>query len=201
MARPRRIFDLLVNYPPLISYLWTACVYLMIIGLVYMIFRRIRSLNYRRTLVLWKDGTNSIDDYKIKEGHLQIRKAGLGGDSSKDWTPKVNSDNVIPAKRSFRNMIKPIGFKQRDLFIAVEDSPSLVSIQDAIKEGLPRGFKPSILLKTWSTDEVAQFIKKGIAKAVVQRKVFSDTQFYMFFGIMLLVVFLQILIIRGMGMF
>lgn len=194
--------NLLPQYPPLLSFAWSISFWMSILGLVFIFYRRITSLNNRRTLVLWKDGTHTIKDYKIKDGKLQIRKTSrLRKDESKEWTPTVKSENVIPAKRTFRGMIKPVGFKQKDLFIAVEDSPELVSIKGAVefKEGQDPEFKSSILLKTWSKEEIAQYIKKALAKGIVQRKVFSDSQFYMFLFIQMACLFLLIFMIRAMG--
>jgi len=182
-------FNMLPQYPPLISFAWSISLWMSLLGLIFIIYRRITSLNNRRTLVFWKDGTQSIKDYKIKDGKLLIKKTGgIKKDESKEWAPTVKSENVFPAKRSFRGMIKPVGFKQRDLFIAVEDSPELISKQEAIeiKENEELKFKPSELIKTWSKREIAQYIKKALAKGIVQRKVFSDSQFYMFYSFNLL---------------
>lgn len=195
-------FNLLPQYPPLLSFMWSASLWLSLLGVFFIIYRRITSLNNRRTLVFWKDGTHTIRDYKIKDGKLQIKKTSrLRQDESKEWTPTVKSENVIPAKRTFRGLIKPVGFKQKDLFIAVEDSPELVTIRGAIEyqEGEKPEFKPSKLLKTWTKREIAQYIKKALAKGIVQRKVFSDSQFYMFLFIQLACLFLLIFMIRSMG--
>jgi hypothetical protein len=199
--RPRRIFDLLTQFPPLLSYLWTFSIYAMIFFMVYMIFKRVRAMNNRRTLVFWKDGTHSLQSYRVEDGKLMIRKAGALGDNSKEWTPRVISDNVIPAKQSFRNKVFPLGFKQRDLFIAVEDSPELVSLRGLSQDIQDGAIDESLLLKTWTKPEIAQFIKKALAKGIVQRKVFSDQQFYMFFMILILNLMCNVMIIRALGIF
>lgn len=184
----------------MISYIWTLCIYMIILGMVYMIYKRVKAMNNRRTLVFWKDGTHTIRSYKVKDGNLQIVPAGLIGGDAKAWTPRVISDNVIPAKQSFRNAYFPFGFKQRDLFVAVEDSPDLVSLRGLSSDLADGKIDESLLLKTWTKPEIAIFIKKALAKSIVQRKVFSDSQFYMFFMILILNLLCNIMIIRGMGL-
>lgn len=158
-------------------------------------------MNNRRALIFWKDGTHSFKSYPIDDGKLMIRKAGIGEDRAKGWTPKVKSENVIPARRSFKNSYNPFGFKQRDLFIAVEDSPHLVTMKGAIDFEAQTDLVPSLLLKTWTKKEIAQFIKKALAQGVVARKVFSDSQFYMFLMVLIFNTLLLIMIVRALGIF
>ncbi len=197
--RSASFFDLLPMYPPMISQIWSACLYVIIIGIIYAIYKRIKSMNNRRALIFWKDGTQSIKSYPIEDGKLSIRKSGIVGDKKKDWTPTVKSENVIPARRSFKTTYNPFGFKQRDLFIAVEDSPELITMKGAIDFEAKSDLIPSLLLKTWTKKEIAQFIKKALAQGIVQRKVFSDSQFYMFLMVMIFNSLLLVMIVRGMG--
>jgi hypothetical protein len=171
----------------------------MILGLFYLIYKRIKALNDRRTLVFYKDGTHAIKNFKVKDGKLQIRPSALIGGDTKAWTPNVTSDNVIPAKKSFIAMVNPFGFKQKDLFLAVEDSQELVSLRGLKSAKVKEGIDSSLLLKQWTKPEVAQFIKKALAKGTVQRKIFSDSQFYMFFGVLVLNSVMLILVVRAMG--
>jgi hypothetical protein len=200
LSRGVWFLDLLPSQPALFSKMWSISFWMMILALFYFGYKKIRSINDRRTLVFWKDGTHSIKNYRIKDGKLQIRSAGIGESKIKAWAPQVKSENVIPAKRSFRSMLRPVGFKQKDMFIAVEDSPSLVSLTGLLeKKGKKIVINESLLLKTWSKEEIADYIKKALAQGTVQRKVFSDTQFYMFFFVLILNLFMTVLIIRAMG--
>lgn len=197
---PLRLFPFL---PDIVNLAMSINFYVIIMMISYLIVKKVRMIGAIRTLVLWKDGTHSIKNYKIKEGRLQIRKRGILTRRDKGWMPTVESANIIPAKRTLGTIIKPIGFKQKDILIAVEDAPECVTIKGAKTldiESINKAIT-SILIKSWSRDEIREFIKKALAQATVQRKIFSDQQFYMFFAVLLANLLVSIMIANRIGVF
>ncbi len=198
------IFD---SYPPLMNIIFSLNFYMMILLRAFMLYKRIKMMGAIRTLVLFNDGTQSIENYLIKDGKLQIRTKGNLFGKDNIWTPKVSSEHILSSKRTFRKAItnlNPVGrTPQRDLVIAVEGSPECVNIKTVDVDALARdeNIIPSKLLKIWSVEEIRSLIKKSLAQAMAQRKLFNDSQFYIFLGVQLMVVFLLFMIAQRMGIF
>jgi len=198
------IFD---NYPPLMNIIFSMNFYMMILLILFLIYKRIKMMGAVRTLVLFNDGTHSINNYLIKEGKLQIRPKGLLFGKDNIWTPKINSENIISHKRSFKKTItnlNPVGkMPQRDLAIAVEGSPECVNLKTIDVDTLAKdeNIVASKLLKIWSVQEIVDLIKKTLAQAMATRKLFNDQQFYIFCGLQVATVFLLFMIANRMGIF
>jgi hypothetical protein len=187
--------------PPLFNTLYSIMSIFCGIMLVYYVMKWIKKIGAIRTLLLFKDGSHKITRFKVKDGELQIRPKKRTS-KRKPWTPRVDPDCIIPPKKNLKSMIKFWGFKQRDMVIAVEDSPKCISIKgiDAVAIGdTGEGLIRSVLLETWTLEEIQRFLKKALAEGAVSRKLFSDTQFYMFMGILLFIFFLQFMIAQRMG--
>ena len=204
------IFDLLTifdSYPPLMNIIFSMNFYMMILLILFMLYKRIKMMGAVRTLVLFNDGSQDINNYLIKEGKLQIRPKGLLFGKDNIWTPKVSSEHIISHRRSFRKAItnlNPIGrMPQRDLIIAVEGSPECVNIKTVDVDALARdeNIIPSKLLKIWSVEEIKDLIKKSLAQAMAQRKLFNDQQFYIFCALQVMIVFLLFMVAQRMGIY
>ena len=185
--------------PPYLSMLLSFHTYCMIILIIILMIKKIKSMGDHRTFVIWKGGTQSIKSYPIKDGELQIKPSGLFK-RSEQWTPRVEPDNILPSKKSFRQWIMPFGFKQKDIVIAVEDAPTCIRLKGALLEEIPEQLK-SVLLKTWTKEGIRRYLNKALALASVERKIFSDKQFYMFFAVMLAILYLSFQIAAKVGVF
>ena len=187
--------------PPMFNFLYSLMAIFCTIAMVFYGMKWIRMLGAIRTLILYKDGSQKITRFKVKDGELQIRpKKRLS--NRKKWTPRVNPDCIIPPKSSLKGRIKFWGYKQRDIVIAVEDSPVCVSIKgiDAVAVGdTGEELIRSKLLSAWTLEEVQIFLKKAMAQGAVSRKLFSDQQFYMFMMVMVATLLLTFMIAQRMG--
>jgi len=200
---PLDLLNIFPMFPPIINLAMSLNFYLIISAISYLIIKKVRMIGAIRTLVFWRDGTQSIKNYKVVEGKLQIRKKGLLTKRDRGWTPQVRSENIIPPKRTLGNIIKPIGFKQKDIIIAVEDAPQCVTMKGFATLDIQTIDKiiTSTLVKSWTKEEIRAFIKKALAQASVSRKIFSDQQFYMFFAILVGNLMLLIMIANRIGVF
>ena len=187
--------------PPMFNFLYSLMAIFCAIAMVFYGMKWIRLLGAIRTIILFKDGSHKITRFKVIDGELMIRpKKKLS--KRKKWTPRVNPDCIIPPKKTLKGRIKFWGYKQRDIVIAVEDSPVCVSIKgiDAIAIGdTGEELIRSKLLRTWTLEEIQIFLKKAMAQGAVQRKLFSDSQFYMFMLIMVATLFLTFMIAQRIG--
>lgn len=190
---PMDLLNLFPKYPPIVNIALSLNVYIMVLALAYFIIKKIRMIGSLRTLTIFKDMTHRIQNYRIKEDKLQIKK---------NWKPKVYPQSIIPAKKSFRDYLKVIGFKQRDLVIAIEDLPETLTLRgvlsgDILKD-IPKGIR-STILKQWTKDEVQKWMRKVLAQSIAERKMFKDTQFYMFLIVLLVNMVLLFMIANRMG--
>ena len=210
MSVTNPIFEILMifdSYPPLMNLIFSLNFYLMCILLGVLIVKKIKMIGAIRTLVLFNDGTHSINNYLIKDGMLQIRPKGKLFGKDNVWTPKVSSEHIISKRRSFKKMVSnlnPINkMPQRDLIIAVEGSPECVNIKTVDVDTIARdeNIIPSKLLKIWSVKELQDVIKKSLAQAMASRKIFNDQQFYIFLAVQMMTVFLLFMIAQRMGIF
>jgi len=187
--------------PPMFNFLYSLMSIFMLIAMMFYGMKWINLLGAIRTIIFYKDGSHKITRFKVKDGELQIRpKKKLS--KRKKWTPRVNPDCIIPPKLSLKGRIKFWGYKQKDIVIAVEDSPVCVSIKgiDAIAIGdTGEELVRSMLLRTWTLEEIQIFLKKAMAQGAVSRKLFSDSQFYMFMMVMVATLFLTFMIAQRMG--
>ncbi len=177
--------------------------YVIIFVITYVIIKRIRNIGAIRTLVFWKDGNQNINDYKIKDGELQIRPTSILVKKEKKWTPKVNPEHIIPPRKSLSGYFKFIGFKQKDLLIAVEDADECITmrgVHSVTLEEIPEKMR-SVLLKYMTKEEMRKFISKALAQAQVDRKVFSDKMTYIFIAIIFANLLITIMIANYIGLF
>ncbi len=177
--------------------------YVIIFMIVYFIIKKIRSIGSIRTLVFWKDGNHNIKDYKIKDGKLQIRPAPLIGGKEKVWTPDVKPEHIIPPKKSLTGYFKFIGFKQKDLLIAVDDADECITLRGVHSvslEEIPEKMR-SVLLKYMTKEEMKKYISKSVAQATVDRKLFSDRMTYLFIAIIFGNLLLTLMIANYIGLF
>lgn len=177
----------------------TLNIFLITIVIVWVIIKKIIMIGSKRFLIIWKDGTQVIQRIKIKNDRAQIRPRSIIKRASEEWCPRVSPENVLPPKKSLSSYIRLWGFKQDDLIIAVEDSPECLTVK-GIKtiEQLPDKIA-SVLLKSWSKKEISDYLKKAVALATLKRKIFDDTQFYVFLVIMFINMMLNFLIAKTIG--
>lgn len=181
-------FNMFPQFDPIFGFGLTINFFVMIFAILYLIIRRIRTMGYVRTFVIWKDGTQNIKRFEVKDDKLQIKPKKMFRRTKDQWTPTVRPKNIIPARKGFRDIIRPFGFKQQDILIAVEDSPECVTIRGASIEGVAGvdDKLASVLMKTWTKAEINTFIHKALTQATVSRKLFNDIQFYVFLFVMVL---------------
>lgn len=197
-------FYLYPQYPPLINLIVTINTFVMIGLVLIIIYKKIKMMGAIRTLVFWNDGTHEIKNYLVKDGELQIKPKGKVFGRNKQWTPKVSSEHVIPSRKNLSNKFNiPFTFTQKDMIIAIEGSPECVPMKGLDFEELEQTTKTvqSKLIKVWSVDELKQFVTKTLAKGMANRKVFNDTQFYIFMGLQVGVLVLLFMMAQRMGIF
>ena len=192
--------------PPPFDWMIEYYLYLLIAIISLVIIRKVTKMGFIRALIVWNDGTQTINDYRVKEGKLMVKNPLIKREENK-WTPKVQPSNILPAKKTIGNKLKFWGFKQKDIILAVEGSPECIIVKgfetigikkkgEAISKGLS-----SVLLQTWTLKEIADFIKKALAKGTVQRRLFNDAQFYMFVGLLFFNLLLLVMIANRVGVF
>lgn len=192
------------QYPPLINLIVTINTFIMIGLVLIIIYKKIKMMGAVRTTVFWNDGTHEIKNYLVKDGELQIRPKGKVFGRNRQWTPKIRSEHIIPCKKNFKNKFNiPFAFTQKDMVLAIEGSPECVPIKGLDFEEIEESTKimQSKLIKVWSVDEIKQFISKTLAKGMASRKVFNDTQFYIFMGLQVGVLVLLFMMAQRMGIF
>ncbi len=197
------ILGLFPQFNPILNLGLTLNLYIIILMIAFIIIRRIRDIGAIRTLVFWKDGNHTIKNYKIKDGKLQIRPKGLLKGREKEWLPDVKPEHIVPPKKTLTGYIRPFGFKQKDLLIAVEDADECITlrgIHSVTLQDVPEKMR-SILLKYMTREEVKKFISKAVAQAIVDRKVFSDKLQIIFIGIVFANLLMTFMIANYIGLF
>ena len=185
-------------FPPPLDLILSLNAYMMVLLTGYAIWDKIKKLNSIRTLIIYKDFTNEIKNIVPKNGKLPIKD---------NWNPTFNIQAIIPAKKKAIGYIKPIGFKQKNLVIAIEDLPDVISLRgiegdniaDKVKS-LPKHIQSEIL-NLWTKEEFVKWLKKVMAKSQADRKLFTDQQFYIFAGLLLANMILLIMMAQRMGLF
>lgn len=176
-------------------------IWFFVIVIALFIIKKIRNIGAKQSLIFWSNFTWSFEKYLIKDGELQVRPKNILRKGEKSWTPKVEPENIIPSKQSLVRKINPFR-KKGDLIIAVEGANKCITIKGSnVKMPEVSQKLVSELFKTWTKPEVTQFIRKAIAKAQVNRKVFNDQQFYIFLMVIVLNLMLTIMIARRVGLF
>ena len=185
-------------FPPPLDIILSLNAYMMIVLTGYTIWDKIKKLNAIRTLIIYKDFTQEIKNIVPKDEKLPIKDS---------WKPAFNIQSIIPAKRKALGYFKLIGFKQKNLVIAIEDLPDVISLRgiegdniaDKVKS-LPKHIQSEIL-NLWTKEEFTKWLKKVMAKSQADRKLFSDQQFYIFAGLLFANMMLLIMMAQRMGLF
>lgn len=185
-------------FPPPLDFILSLNAYLMVLVTGYAVWDRIKKLNSIRTLIIYKDFTQEIKNLVPKDGKLPIKD---------NWEPTFNIQAIIPAKKKAIGYIKMWGFRQKNIVIAIEDLPDVISLRgiegdniaDKVKE-LPREIQ-SLILNQWTKEEFTKWLKKVMAKSQADRKLFTDQQFYIFAGLLLANMILLIMMAQRMGVF
>ncbi|MBA7490920.1 hypothetical protein ES702_01463 [subsurface metagenome] len=183
-------------FPPPLDIILSLNMYMMFVLMIYIVIDKIRKMNAIRTLVIYKDYTHEIKDFIPKNDKLKIKDG---------WEPRFDSQSIIPVKRRAVNSFKFIGFKQKNLVIAIEDLSEVVSLRgiegesvaDKVKD-IPKNIQSKIL-NQWTREEFKIWLKKTLAKAQTDRKLFGDQQFYIFVGLLFINMMILIMIAQRMG--
>lgn len=185
-------------FPPPLDILLSINALLMVVVTGYAIMDKLKKLNSIRTLIIYKDFTQEIKNIVPKDGKLKIKDG---------WEPKFDIQAIIPAKKKVMGYIKLIGFKQKNIVIAIEDLPDVISLRgiegktiaDKVKK-LPKNIQSTILAQ-WTKEEFTKWLKKVMAKSQADRKLFTDQQFYIFVGLLFGNMILLIMMAQRMGIF
>ena len=139
-------------------------------------------------ITLYADNSFRLEKKKVVGSHIN---AGKG------WKPKLIPGKCVfperpPKTWDLKRRLKKalVGWKAKRLVIGVHGCEFCYSLNEDL----------GMLDEHWSTDEGEKFINKVIAWAAAKTKLFSKFEVYIFWILLVVVVVLQLLIIRRIGL-
>lgn len=139
--------------------------------------------------ILHPDNTHSRKRCKVNEGRAEV-PSGFMGIKKKDWKPRLSAGlSVFPERAT--SIWQKLGLKRKQrLALVVEGSPFCFELDP--RDGL--------LDDHWTFAEARKFIAKLVSLAASKQKIFSNWQVLLLFGGMGIVMILEYLIIRRIGL-